>query len=196
MTLINEFKVNNLSKLELLGMYVVCFFSVFFVYYGAAYIIWWDLLDIFSVAPLGILGFIGLWVFLITLQVVLHEGLHGIGFKLFGNGKVQFGFKKSRQMGLVAYASSADTKFTKRQFAIIGLLPQALTVVLLAVTLIFHLSPIVSWSMVVMAATNFGGGCIDMYGVIKVAKYPANYLIEDIQDGFRVYAPQGTEWNK
>jgi len=126
------------------------------------------------------------WIILgicIPVVVVAHEALHGIFFKAFG-GKVQFGFKRTK-IGPVAYTKSPDP-FTKYQFLAAALAPQILTIAaLIALPLVS--SPVIAYALMISAIGNLGGGCMDIFMVAWLKKFPKDVIIKDAGDGIGVF---------
>jgi hypothetical protein len=130
----------------------------------------------------------GYWNYLLLVTVsslvltVIHEGLHALFFKIFG-GTVSFGAKWTK-LGPAFYATSPKG-FAISQYRVIGLAPQILTIVSIALWLIVP-STTLSLAFIVMAIMNFGGGCFDIYSVLWLRKFPKEYLVQDTKDGLRV----------
>lgn len=121
-----------------------------------------------------------------AVQIAIHEGLHGLFFKVYGKF-VQFGFKAWTKVGPVFYATSAGNMFTRFQYMQISLGPQIFTALCFAVVIVFHL-PAIFWMVILtMGAQNLGGGIFDMYAAYRVLKLPRGAMIEDVKDGWKVY---------
>lgn len=116
--------------------------------------------------------------------ILVHEGLHGLFFKIFG-GKVSFGFKMNSVVGPAAYASSPNL-FPRLRFQIVGLAPQILTLASL-IALIFIDSPDIRYVLILIAMLNLGGGFLDLYLVFWLRKFPNNFLVKDTKEGAIVY---------
>lgn len=129
------------------------------------------------------------WVllFLVCLLVTipLHEGLHGLFFHLFG-GRVSFGAKMWTAFGLVFWASS-DKLYTRKQFTIISLAPQILTLILLPVVIWASLPVMWEMGLFIIAVGNLCGGGFDIYISLKLKRFPAGYMYQDTKDGLNVY---------
>lgn len=127
-----------------------------------------------------------------ALQIVLHEGLHGLFFKAYGKF-VQFGFKAWTKVGPVFYATSAGNMFTRSQYVQISLGPQLFTALCLSLVILFQM-PAILWVLILtMGAQNLGGGIFDMYAAYRVLKLPRGAMIEDVKDGWKVYLYPATE---
>jgi len=133
----------------------------------------------------GEIGLTKSWlVLLICLPIIIvaHEALHGIVFKMFG-GKVKFGVKRTK-IGPVAFTSSPDP-YSKRQFQIAALAPQVLTVAaFIAMPLVS--SPVVAYALMITAVGNLGGGCMDIFMLIWLRKFPQEVIIKDAGDGISI----------
>lgn len=115
---------------------------------------------------------------------LIHEGLHGLFFKIFG-GDVKFGIAKS-SLGPAPYATSL-TYLPRFRFQIVGLAPQLLTIACL-ISLLTSPPPMVAVGLIIVAAGNLGGGCFDLYTVKWLNRFPREYRVLDIKDGVKVIA--------
>ena len=122
------------------------------------------------------------------VSIVLHEGLHGVFFYRFC-GQAKFGATWSK-LGPVFWASAPGSQLTRRRYQMVGLAPQILTVAIVIVLLTTPLPVGIAYGLLCGAAFNLGGGCMDIYVVKLLRKYPPDYILEDIKDGCRVYAPE------
>lgn len=152
---------------------------------GSAYLIaalWWGYISVIQRMAFGD------WLMIILATcvgvAVVHEGLHGLFFRIFG-GHVKFGIKWTK-LGLAPYATSPDS-FSRWRFQVVALAPQLLTFLLLGV-LLFDPPPMVAVGLIVAAAGNLGGGCFDLYTAGWLNKFPREYKVQDIKDGVRVVA--------
>lgn len=129
------------------------------------------------------------WLLIFAIGIVatipLHEGLHGLFFKIFG-GKVSFGAKLKTPFGPVFWATS-DKLYSKRQFQMISLAPQILTLVLVLLIVFVELPPVVEIGLFIIAAGNLCGGGFDIYISCKLTRFPAGVLIRDMKDGLMIY---------
>lgn len=115
----------------------------------------------------------------IFIAIVLHELMHGLAFYRCG-GIVKFGLQWSKWAGPIAYTTSPNTIFTKRQMVSVFLAPQVLTLIALGLFFIFiRENALVSYALVMFAAMNFGGGCFDFYGVQTLLCEKREVFIED-----------------
>ena len=127
-----------------------------------------------------------IWLALIISMVVIHEGLHGIFFYAYSK-HVNFGIRWKTKVGPTPYATANGQFFTKRQYQIIGLAPQLFTIALISITWLLTSLPALA-IVIMVAATNLGGGSADLWAVYELAKLPDNIMVEDTKDGFRVWA--------
>ena len=127
-------------------------------------------------------------VLLVSMAIVtpLHEGMHGLFFKIF-TGKAIFGATFRTKLGLVFWASSPDSLIPRVRFQIIALAPQALTVLFLLVAVLMPLPDKMAYTLLIMAALNLSGGCIDLWGAMWLRNFPKSCLIEDTKDGCNVF---------
>jgi hypothetical protein len=131
----------------------------------------------------GTANWIILFLGCVVATIPLHEGMHGLFFKLYG-GKVKFGAKLKTPFGPVFWATS-EKMFPRRQFQMISLAPQILTVVLWAV-LASGVSPIVQMGLIIVAVGNLLGGAFDIYLAVLLRRYPSSVMVRDVQDGLEV----------
>jgi len=176
MNIIGKFSLKDKSKwLDL---------SLFLWIVGLAAV--WMLLDDILGTPVREIGLgKALLVILIcaTAVVVIHEGLHGLFFMLFG-GKVSFGLKWTK-IGPAAYATSTNL-YSKIKFQITALAPQIFTLALL-VLFPFVSNQIIRYAFLVSMVCNLGGGFLDLYLVFWLRKFPKECFIKDSIGGAEVY---------
>jgi hypothetical protein len=138
------------------------------------------------VQRIGMGTYVLMWLSLIIGMVIIHEGLHGLFFWIYSR-KVNFGVKWKTRFGPTPYASSPHSLFTKRQYQMMGIAPQILTAVLLCSGGAFAHVPIAAIGIMV-AATNLGGGCVDLWAAFEIQRMPKDILVEDTGDGFKVWS--------
>jgi hypothetical protein len=132
----------------------------------------------------GTINWILLFMGCVVATIPLHEGMHGLFFRLYG-GKVKFGAKLWSPLGPVFWATSKKM-FPRRQFQMIGLAPQLLSVALSAVIIFGGFPPIVQMGLIIVVAGNLLGGAFDIYLAILLRRYPSSVMVRDIQDGLEV----------
>jgi hypothetical protein len=137
------------------------------------------------IMKIGFGQYCAIWLALILAITIIHEGLHGVFFYYYSK-KVRFGVKWKSKFGPTPYASSPDSLFTKKQFQVISLAPQILTVAVMFAGTFFSL-PIFAMC-VIFGVANLGGGCIDLWTAYELQKLPDDIMVEDTKDGFRVWA--------
>lgn len=115
--------------------------------------------------------------------VVIHEGLHGLFFLLFGS-KVKFGFQLTR-IGPAAFTIPYKA-LPRGKFQVVALAPQIFTLFLF-VALFQYSSPIILYALIASIVCNLGGGFLDFYVIYWLSKFPKNYLVKDAKDGGVVY---------
>ncbi len=124
----------------------------------------------------------------ILLIFIVHEGIHGSAFVLFG-GKPRFGVKliggwKYILVGLVLYAT-ADGYYSRQQYAIIGLSPLVVvTLGGLIIALVTALQSYALWAVIANAMGSIG----DIMMITRLRKFPNSVLVRDTEDGYEVYA--------
>ncbi len=128
-----------------------------------------------SVKTLPLLGELGALIVSLVVVVIIHEGIHGVFFKIFNfKGKVKFGFKNG-----MAYATSPGSMYRKWQFFIISIAPFIIITILLLV--IMNEWPY-AWLRLLIAAHS--GACAgDFYWCYLLLTTPKNLLVEDTEVG-------------
>ena len=119
----------------------------------------------------------------IVAYMVFHELIHGVTMQIFSGGKPSYGFN-----GAAAYAGSA-AYFTKRQYAVIALLPLVLLGILLA-ALNALLYPSLFWFVFLLQTVNVFGSAGDLYVVLRIAAMPYDTLVLDTGTCMRFYSAQ------
>lgn len=124
---------------------------------------------------------IGLSVIMYLILVLVHELIHGLFFKVFKPSvQVKFGFKAG-----MAYATSPGSRYSAMQFSVILLMPFILiTLGLLLASLMKGLSPLVFIILVVLHTPACAG---DFYFLYLITKAPATALVEDTDQGIRIF---------
>lgn len=133
----------------------------------------------------GAINWLLLFMGCVVATIPLHEGMHGLFFRLYG-GKVKFGAKLKTPFGPVFWATS-DKMFPRRQFQTIGLAPQILTAVLGLLIILGDFSPMVQMGLIIVAVGNLLGGAFDIYLAVLLRRYPSSVMVRDIQDGLVIW---------
>lgn len=121
---------------------------------------------------------------ILFLVIVVHEGIHGIFYKLFNpKGHVEFGFKSG-----FAYAVSEGSIYTKGQMNIIGMAPFVIISILFTLAYVFGL---MSSEMYVMYAGLHGAMCVGdlWYLYLLTVKHRGTVYVEDTKQGITIYEP-------
>ena len=125
---------------------------------------------------------------IIAAFVILHEGVHGLGYLVFG-GKPRFGAKLIGGFFPVVYASATGPLLSGNQYLLVGLAP------FLALTPLFLLTGILAPDdgIAIIALTamamNIAGSTGDLVAAWKVRQLGGGTLFEDTADGFNWYRP-------
>jgi flagellar basal body-associated protein FliL len=136
---------------------------------------------------IGLWAYTIMWVALIISIIVIHEGLHGLFFYLYSK-HVNFGIRWKTKVGPTPYATANGQLFTKRQYQMVAIAPQIMTLaVIFAIQLLTNNLPAVA-IIIMIAAINLGGGCADLWCVYQLQRFPDDILVEDTKDGFKVWA--------
>lgn len=115
------------------------------------------------------------------LVIVIHEGIHGLFFKLFKpQAKVTFGFKSG-----MAYAASLGNRYTRKQALWILLAPFVLlTLFFIILTYLNLISAIV---FVVLGAVHTGACIGDFYFSYLLLNTLGKVIMEDTETGIKIY---------
>lgn len=110
----------------------------------------------------------------------LHELLHGLMFLLWG-GRPFFGAK----LPLALYCGARQQLFHRNQYIAVGLAP--LVVITLVAFVLTLFSPVLASYTLFANLSNFSGAVGDLWSVMRMARLPANALIEDTDAGYRAW---------
>ncbi|WP_020006140.1 DUF3267 domain-containing protein [Salinicoccus albus] len=128
------------------------------------------------------IGFFGslLLIFAIMFAIItVHEGIHGIFFKLFSpNSRVKFGY----QTGMF-YATSPGEIFSRGSFAVIIIMP----FVLITAVLLFMMFAVPHGSYKYFIAFHTGACAGDFYYVYLIMKMKHMKFVEDTNVGMTLY---------
>lgn len=132
----------------------------------------------------------GLWFSLILILslvsmfviIVLHELIHGLFFKVFGKGKLKFGFH-----GFAVSCSMPTNYFNKTAYLIIGLAPLVLISIVTGILSIIFYNTDYFLLAYVPLAMNFSGAIGDMYVSIILLKSKKTVLVKDYGVGMKFY---------
>lgn len=118
----------------------------------------------------------------IVAYMLLHELVHGICMRLFGSGKVKYGFT-----GMYAFAGSGSY-FAKGPYIVIALAPVVvLGAVLLGLNLYFS-GGAAFWVVYIVQICNVGGAAGDIYVTFRFMRLPKDILVQDSGVAMTVYA--------
>ena len=124
----------------------------------------------------------GLMLVGLAVLFIIHEGIHGIFFKLFQPaGKLRFGYSNG-----MLYATSPGSRYSRKQWLTIALSPfVGLTSLLLGLLLFGKISALAF----VFLATAHGTGCVgDFYFALVSARAPKGLQYEDTAVGFTIWS--------
>lgn len=117
--------------------------------------------------------------------ILVHEGIHGLFFKLFNpNGKVKFGFKNG-----MAYATSPHSYYSKGAFSWISLAP--FTLITIGLTILYNLNFLSLISYLTLVSLHASSCVGDFYFIWLLLQSPKNCLIEDTEQGINFYQING-----
>lgn len=118
--------------------------------------------------------------------MVLHEGVHGLTIAAFG-GRARYGATMIGKTLPAFYCTAPGTRFTRRQFIVIALMPAF--VLGLGTALAIATLPSGGW-LVVPAAVHLGGCVGDFAMTFVAARTAPGTLIEDGKSGMRLFIPK------
>ena len=131
--------------------------------------------------PIAMFILLGLFV----LNIVIHEWIHGIFFKIGHGDNVQFKFH-----GFAASASIPDRYFSKKHYLLVGIAPFIFLMILYSLFSIFayqYLSDSYQFVSAVLIAIHISGCMGDFYVCLKLLKKNQNTLVQDYGVGMRFY---------
>lgn len=120
--------------------------------------------------------------------IAVHEGVHGLAFKWFG-GNPSYGVGVKYLLPY-AYATAPGQKISRNAFLIILLAPLAVIDSVAAILMVIF--PQLSW-LVWVIALNTSGAIGDLWLAAIACRYPASVSVEDLQEGFAIYAPHDVD---
>jgi hypothetical protein len=133
----------------------------------------------FPAIPIGI--YIIIQLFSLVITIVLHELCHALFIIAYG-GRPMFGWKWMRGIGPVVYATT-DGYYNVCAYRHIAAAPLAMISLICIIGVVFGLG----WWLIIPFIFNAFGAGGDLLSLRVLQRYPADYLIEDTQDGFKVY---------
>ncbi len=131
------------------------------------------------------------WLALILVFVIvlpLHEFLHGITIRLLGY-PVRYGANLSKG---VLFATSDNALFWRNQYLAIALAP-LVGMSALAMLIMLFASQGIAYYVALAAVLNAGGAIGDLWSAGVLIRYPAQVLIRDEAEGFRIYGAGAAE---
>ena len=136
---------------------------------------------------------LGEFFFLIVLGVfvafiILHEGIHGLMFLVFG-GKPHFGVKLAGRFFPVAFYTTSRAPVSRNQYLLVSLAPfLTLTPIFLVIGILANSEGIAALA-IIAAAMNVSGSIGDLMMAWKIRRHGNQTLFEDTADGFNWYVP-------
>ena len=129
-----------------------------------------------------------IFVGIIVVIMILHEGVHGLVFLVLG-GKPRFGAKLIGGFFPVVYASAAGPFLSRNHYLLVGLAPFLVLTPLLLLTGILIRDDGVALIALMAMAMNVAGSTGDLMVARKVRQLGGGTLFEDTADGFNWYCP-------
>jgi hypothetical protein len=125
---------------------------------------------------------------IIAVLVILHEGVHGLVFLVFGR-KPRFGAKLIGGVFPVVYASATGPFLSRNHYLLVGLAPFIVLTPLFLLTGILVRDGGVALIALTAMAMNIAGSTGDLIVARKVRQLGDGTLFEDTSDGFNWYCP-------
>lgn len=119
----------------------------------------------------------------IIVYMILHELVHGITMKMYGAGKIKYGFT-----GMYAFAGS-DDYYCKKPYIVIALAPIVVWGIVLAV-LNFLVPAEYFWVVYLIQMINISGAAGDLYVTFAFSKIPKDILVHDDGVSMTVYSAE------
>ena len=120
---------------------------------------------------------------LMFVTIVVHEGIHGLGFILLAKVRPIFAFR-----GVYAYAAAPDWFIPRDPYLVIGLAPfvgiSLVGVALMAIVPAAWIAP-----LVLVCVVNATGAIGDLWVAALLLRQPPEALSNDTGDEINIYAP-------
>jgi len=127
---------------------------------------------------------------IIAAFVILHEGIHGLVFLVFG-GKPRFGVKLIGGFFPVVYASATGRLLSRNRYLLVGLSPSLVLTPFFLLTGILIRDDGAALMALTAMAMNIAGSIGDLIVARKVKQFGVGTLFEDTADGFNWYCKDG-----
>jgi len=132
--------------------------------------------------PIAMFVLLGLFI----LNIIIHEWIHGIFFKIGHSDKVTFKFH-----GFAASASIPDRYFSKKHYLLVGIAPFIFLMILYSLFALFayqYFSASYQFVSAVLIAIHISGCIGDFYVCLKLLKKNESTLVQDYGIGMRFYS--------
>lgn len=172
--------------LNLVGILLLIFFGWFFT----AIALWLNpsaagQIFSFTISGLQTLVTIAGLILLVFATLILHEAVHGLGFRLLAGVRPVFAFR-----GTHAYAAAPGWFIRRNPYLAIGLAP-FIVLSLLAIGLLAVVPlPVIPY-LILAAVMNASGSVGDLWVAVLLLRQPKNALAADAGDEITIYAPAG-----
>jgi len=117
------------------------------------------------------------------LIIPVHEGIHGLFFRRFGNGKVAYKFH-----GWAFSASMEGTFFSKAAYLVIGASPVVVLSLVIGIFALVWPTPVGKLLAWVLFTVQFASAAGDIYVVWRFRNLPPDALVEDTGVGMKVFS--------
>jgi hypothetical protein len=145
-----------------------------------------DALTTWEFQVTGVTGFLllGARLFVITaLMLLLHEGVHGVCFRLYTGEWGTFAFK-----GLYAYAAAPNWYLPRNQHLVTALAPY-LGLSMVGILLMPIVPLVMLPDLLIFLVLNAAGATGDLAAVIWLLTKPPDAFVKDYGDGVAIYIP-------
>ncbi len=132
--------------------------------------------------------FIPLVLGVFVAHIVLHEGVHGALFRVFG-GKPRFGVKLAGRFFPVAFYATSGAPVLRNQYLLVMLAPFLLLTPAFLLTGILANADIAITLAILATAMNASGSVGDLFMAWKIRRHSRETLYEDTENGFNWYVP-------
>lgn len=175
-----------LIKLNIAGFFLLILFG--WLFSAAAFWLRPDIAATSLILDLGGAG--GLRTILVVLvitfvAIVLHEGIHGLAFRVFGKVRPTFGFR-----WVYAFAAAPGNFIPRDRYLPVALAP--LVVLSILGVALMAVAP-AQWLTAILLAcvVNASGSVADIWVAWLLLRMPAETLASDLGEKIELYVPEG-----
>lgn len=130
-----------------------------------------------TIGPLAAIG-------IIILMILLHELAHGLMINFWGH-QTRYGIKPLKG---VVYATADGALFWRNQYVAVALAPLVSLSLLVVMVSLFVSAEVALW-LLLAGVLNASGAAGDVWMTVVAFRYPAYALMQDEEDGMRIFLP-------